>query len=519
MSDPKQNSSSNKRRVTPIRLIELVCSGLALLLLSPLLLVIGIVVKLTSPGPAIIRMEQVGRRGQTLIRHKFRTTYLANDEERILATTQGEHVITPLGRILRATKLDELPRPLDLLLGPVSQDSPTLREQFIRDYPAVLLKMRNRHFLVLDIVALLLIPTFAMILSADGLSWWPRASRTVIAYTMVALIVQLMVFHRMGLYERYWQYAGITELNQVALAVAASAILLTALYAAVHSSLLGYDLAIYRSLPLLAGLLAFVAIGGSRFGVRGIYHWLRRRAGVTKQRRILVAGAGEAGRMAVREIRTNSVLNMEAFAFVDDDLQKVGTTIAGLPVLGTLETIPRLAEKLEVYEVIVAIPSAPLGRQHDIITLCKQNGINVSSLPGLFEILAGYKTISPIPQIDLGSLLDRQPITTDQSDIMASLQGARVLVTGAGGSIGSELCLQVARFDPAEIILLGHGENSIFEISLNLNLAFPDLTNHPVIVDVRDALGIDWAFKRYRPDIVFHAAAHKHVPFMEECAS
>jgi FlaA1/EpsC-like NDP-sugar epimerase len=181
--------------------------------------------------------------------------------------------------------------------------------------------------------------------------------------------------------------------------------------------------------------------------------------------------------------------------------------------------IPKLANELEIREVIVAIPSAPLGRQQDIIALCKENGITVASLPGLFEILAGYKTISPIPQIDLSSLLGRQPVTTDQSGIAAVLHGAKVMVTGAGGSIGSELCRQVARLDPAEIILLGHGENSIFEIGLNLTLAFPGLRQHPVIVDVRDAKGIDWAIEKYRPDVIFHAAAHKHVPYMEESAS
>ncbi len=143
----------------------------------------------------------------------------------------------------------------------------------------------------------------------------------------------------------------------------------------------------------------------------------------------------------------------------------------------------------------------------------------MSQPPAIYELLAGYKTVSQVPLIDLHSLLEREPIASDPSDIASLLQGAKVMVTGAGGSIGSELCHQIAAFKPAEIVLLGHGENSIFQIALNLRLAFPDLVTYPLISDIRDEKGIDWAFDRYRPHVVFHAAAHKHVHFMEENAS
>ncbi|UCC52571.1 MAG: polysaccharide biosynthesis protein, partial [Anaerolineaceae bacterium] len=399
--------------------------------------------------------------------------------------------------------------------GSSDSQNATAVERLIHDRLLFLMRMRNRHFLLLDTMALLLTPTIALIMLADGLSWWPDGIQALIFYTVIALVIQLVIFFRMSLYNCYWQYAGIIEQIRIALAAAVSTIIVMAVYAATHRYLVRYGLTTPLSLPIIAGLLTFVAVGGSRFGLRGIYYWLRHRTVSTTRRRLLIVGAGEAGKMAVREIETNPVLNMEAVAFVDDDLHKVGNRIAGLPVVGTLEMIPKVADELNLREVIIAMPSAPLGRQQEVMALCEHSGINVSSLPGLFEILAGYKTISPIPKIDLKCLLDRQPVLIDPSNVATTLDGAKVLVTGAGGSIGSELCRQIASFDPAEIILLGHGENSIFEIGLKLSLDIPDLNHHPVIVDVRDAEGINQIIEKYRPDVIFHAAAHKHVVFME----
>jgi FlaA1/EpsC-like NDP-sugar epimerase len=151
----------------------------------------------------------------------------------------------------------------------------------------------------------------------------------------------------------------------------------------------------------------------------------------------------------------------------------------------------------------------------EIVAACEKTGVATHSLPGVYELLAGYKTISRLPQIDIHRLLRREPVEIDQTTVAARLGGARVLVTGAGGSIGGELCRQVARFKPADIILLGHGENSIFEIHLDLHLSFPDTIIHPVIADIRDQERINDIVEHYRPDIIFHAAAHKHVPLME----
>lgn len=425
----------------------------------------------------------------------------------------------PADQFLQVSHLNRLLRPINALLGQIRLVGSNGHADGRRDFLSPVFSLRNRHMLLMDFVALLLIPSMAMALRFDGLNWEPGVSRVLVVYTVVALTIQVFIFYKMGLYSRFWRYAGVTELSQVAFAVGFSTVLLTILNSGLYASMTTRDLATYPSLPLIAGLLTFIAVGGSRFGLRGLDHWQKRRKSGAAEKRILVAGAGEAGMMIVREIRTNPKLNMDVVAFADDDPHKVGSWIAGLPVVGNFDKIPELVNELKIQEVIVAIPTAPLVRQRQVIMLSKQSGVAVSSPPGIFELLAGYKTISHVPQIDLNSLLEREPVTTDQSDVAAVLRGSRVLVTGAGGSIGSELCQQIAGFNPAEIILLGHGENSIFQISLNLRIAFPELIFHSVITDIRDEKGVDWAFDKHRPDIVFHTAAHKHIPFMEENVS
>jgi FlaA1/EpsC-like NDP-sugar epimerase len=216
-------------------------------------------------------------------------------------------------------------------------------------------------------------------------------------------------------------------------------------------------------------------------------------------------------------MRANPALDMEPVGFVDDANAKVGAQICGLPVLGRCSQIPQLVTAHDIQRIVITMPSTPYPRQQEIIALCEETGVATHALPGVYEILAGHKTVDQLPRVDINLLLHRTTVETDQVQVAARLKGMRVLVTGAGGSIGGELCRQIARFKPEQILLLGHGENSIFEIGLDLRLSFPNLATRPVIADVRDAERIDWVVQHYRPDIIFHAAAHKHVPFMEGC--
>jgi FlaA1/EpsC-like NDP-sugar epimerase len=380
-----------------------------------------------------------------------------------------------------------------------------------------ILRMRNRHFFALDVLALLFIPSFALTLRLDRMDWWPACGPTLVLFTVVALVVKLPVFYCLGLYCRWWRFATVDDLIRVLIAVGLSTVILTTGFAYAQASLIQYGLAPPRSLSLLDGILSCLTVGGFRLGLRGLHCWYRQRHGAMGGRRTLVVGAGEVGTLVVREMRANPQLNMEPVAFVDDDPMKLGAHIEGLQVLGASQHIPELVTRCQVHLIIVAMPSAPLGRLKEIIAVCEGTGVAVRSLPGTYELLAGYKTLSRLPDIDINRLLHRRPVEIDQTGVAASLMGATILVTGAGGSIGSELCRQIARVDPAKLILLGHGEGSIVEINLSLKLSFPDLVVEPVIADVRDRQRINCTIERCRPDVIFHAAAHKHVPFMEGC--
>jgi FlaA1/EpsC-like NDP-sugar epimerase/lipopolysaccharide/colanic/teichoic acid biosynthesis glycosyltransferase len=578
-----------------IRGLDLIASGLGLLLLSPVFLIIGVVIKSTSAGPVFYKGERVGQGGRLFKLYKFRTMYLNADRNGPGITIKDDPRITPAGRFLRRTKLDELPQLINVFRGEMSLVGPrpedpryvtlytprqrqvlavrpgitslaslhyreeetllsgdnwesVYREQVLPSKLALdlaylqqrtlwtdlalilqtiallinaaklinlILNLRNRHFFMLDILALLFTPILALTLHLDRLDWWPQAGQALILFTLVNLLVKLPIFYKLNLYNRYWRYAGVSDLTLVLIAVGSSTAILTALFAGAQATLEQYNRAMSRCVPLIDGLLTCLTVGGFRFGMRGLYHWYRQGQCVVGGRRVLVVGAGEAGAMVAREMRANPQLDMEPVAFVDDDPAKASTHIQGLPVLGSCAQIPELVDRYQIQQMIVAMPSAPLAKLQEIIAICEKTGLATHNLPGMYELLAGYKTLSHLPQIDINRLLHREPVEIDQTEVAACLAGATVLVTGAGGSIGSELCRQIARVDPAELILLGHGENSIFEIALDLRLSFPDLVTQPMIVDVRDQQRVNWVIEEYRPDAIFHAAAHKHVPFME----
>lgn len=381
---------------------------------------------------------------------------------------------------------------------------------------SMMLTLRNRYIFAIDAALIFLLPAVALTIRKEGIDWYRDSNQALLLFSTIALLIKLSLFYSLGLYRRYWPYASVNDLSLLVFGIGLSTIVLTAIFVALHGTLMRHGLALYRTIPLIDGLLTFVVLGGVRFGLRGIYFWHRRYQKMLTGRRVLIVGAGEAGVLTVREIRANPLLNLEPIGFVDDNVSKVGTYIQGLPVLGTSDDLPALVARFQIEQIVVAIPSAPLARRRELVASCRATGVPTQSLPGVYEILAGHKTISQVPRIDINRILRREPIHLDEGEVAATLKGAKVLVTGAGGSIGSVLCRQIARFEPAEIVLLGHGENSIFEIGLELQLAFPNLTTFQAIVDVRDSQQVHAVIAKHRPDIIFHAAAHKHVPFMQE---
>jgi FlaA1/EpsC-like NDP-sugar epimerase len=228
-----------------------------------------------------------------------------------------------------------------------------------------------------------------------------------------------------------------------------------------------------------------------------------------------VVGAGDVGALVVRELQKSSQLNLTPIGFLDDDPAKQRHTIHGVTVIGKVEDLQLLIDLHNVDIVIIAIPSAPGTLVRTVNDVCRIKGIPSRTVPGVYELVGGKVSINRLREVDINDLLRREPVRVNDEAVGAALAGKRVLVTGAGGSIGRELCRQIARRNPAELVLLGHGENSIFEIFLELRADYPDLLLSPVIADVRDEERLAQVFSRHRPQIVFHTAAHKHVPLME----
>lgn len=273
-----------------------------------------------------------------------------------------------------------------------------------------------------------------------------------------------------------------------------------------------------RSVPLLAGLLGFVLMAGLRLGCR-LYQEHSLSARPAPSHRVLVVGAGEAGRMMVREMQRHPEAGLLPIGFLDDDPSKARQRIQGLPVLGRVEQLPEVAQRERVQEVLIAVPSASGEFIRRVVHLAQHARLSYRILPGVFELLAGQVTLQQLREVNVEDLLRRPPVQLHNEEIAGYLRGRVVLITGAGGSIGSEIVRQVARFSPGTILLFGRGENSIFSIQQELSQTWPEIQQYALIGDVRNEERLRYVFERYRPEVVFHAAAHKHVPLMEEAPS
>jgi FlaA1/EpsC-like NDP-sugar epimerase len=252
-----------------------------------------------------------------------------------------------------------------------------------------------------------------------------------------------------------------------------------------------------------------------RFAVRAMGQRGHRQR-LEEGRRALIVGAGAAGEMIVRELLSHPQVGLNPIGFVDDDRSKHGQRMYDLPVLGPLSAIKAIVLAHEVDEVVIAMPRASGSTVRQVVRAAIEAGVKTRTVPAMFDIISGKVTIASLRQVEIQDLLRREPIQTDLDQVRALATGETVLVTGAGGSIGSELCRQLAQLEPSQILLLGHGENSIFDILAELNDRFPAVHVVPIIADVRDRERMQQVFERYRPYAVFHAAAHKHVPLMEE---
>jgi FlaA1/EpsC-like NDP-sugar epimerase len=387
--------------------------------------------------------------------------------------------------------------------------------------PRKLPLIRNRYFFVVDVLLMPLAVGISFLLRLDVAGLQPYV-RTLLIFAALAAIVKPVIFYLFGLYRRYWRYASANELVNVALATLTGTAVVTLLTYSLASLVLDFR-PLPRSIPILDWLVSLPLVGGTRFAVRLAtdwpFAWLWRNnhgeGSRHRERRVLVMGAGSAGAMIVREMQANPGLGLAPVGLLDDNRTKVGMTIHGVLVQGTREDIPRLVHEEKIEEVIIAMPTAPGQAIRDVVTICQQAGVACKTMPGIYELISGQVSVKQVRDVRIEDLLRREPVRMDGAAAGRYLADAVVLVTGAGGSIGAELCRQIATYHPAQLLLLGHGENSIYHVLLELQDRFPRLAVHPFVADVRDYERLMAILAHYRPDVIFHAAAHKHVPLME----
>ena len=373
--------------------------------------------------------------------------------------------------------------------------------------------VRNRFVLIGDIALTIVsvLGSFALRLDVGELPYYFPA---VVLMCAVALAIKIPTYYFFGLYRRLWIYASTGELRLITTAVTTASVITSGVMAVMivtGNVLPGMP----RSALGIDWLLSLVLIGGSRFALRILAEQTMGRRADGTGKRALVVGAGDTGALVVRELQKSSRLNLTPVGFLDDDPAKQKHTIYGVTVIGKVEDLSLLIDLHRVDIVIIAIPSAPGQLVRMVNDVCRIKGISSRTVPGVYELVDGKVSINRLREVDINDLLRREPVRLNDEAVGAALAGKRVLVTGAGGSIGRELCRQIARRTPAELVLLGHGENSIFEIFLELRADYPHLLLSPVIADVRDQERLAQVFKHHQPQIVFHTAAHKHVPLME----
>jgi FlaA1/EpsC-like NDP-sugar epimerase len=348
----------------------------------------------------------------------------------------------------------------------------------------------------------------------EGFEWGPAQNHAALLFLLISLPLKLAIFWRVGIYRRLWRYAGIMDIERLISASTASglvglvigAFLLPALGLTVMRVALSV---LFMDALLTAAFAAAPRFAVRAFGRRGQQHRL------LDAPRALIVGAGAAGEMIVKELLTHPALGLNPIGFVDDDRSKHGHRMCDLPVLGGLAAIPDLVLTHGIEELVIAMPRAPGAVVRQVVRAALEAGVKTRTVPAMFDIISGRVTVGSLRQVEIQDLLRRETIQTDLEQVRGLATGETVLVTGAGGSIGSELCRQLAWLEPAQVVVLGHGENSIFDILAELTERFPTVSAVPVIADVRDRERLRQVFKQYRPYSVFHAAAHKHVPLME----
>lgn len=331
-------------------------------------------------------------------------------------------------------------------------------------------------------------------------------------YIVFFILISLLSFTLFGLYKRVWEYASIGEIITIILAVSVA----TTLNITFDFFIIGLDHNPFlpRSVLLLSWFMTIFFIGGSRLLWR-LYRERKLGGKIKDGKPVLIYGAGDAGAMVAREMNNNYSAKVNVVGFIDDDETKRGLRLLGAPILGNRDDLVEIVDKYGIERIILAIPSAEGKQIKKVVDECKKTSAEVKILPGMFDLIDGKVSVSNIREVQIEDLLGRESVKIDLDGISEYTHDKVVLVTGAGGSIGSELCRQIARFSPKLILLLDIYENTICDLERELEENFPGIALYPLIKDIREKESIDNVFEKFKPEVVFHAAAHKHVPLME----
>lgn len=326
---------------------------------------------------------------------------------------------------------------------------------------------------------------------------------------LIATVVKLICFLAFRLYDSLWKYAGMHELISISIAASIGNIIV-----------LGYvflaQVSVPRSIFVITVFIDIILIGGIRLGYRVLRRIVKGEVIKLKdQKRVLIIGGGDAGAIIIKELKAHSELKSKPVAIIDDDLDKIGRKINGVPIVGGRDKIIEVVEKRSIDEIIIAIPSASRKSISEVYNLCAETNCKVKILPSVSQLIEESVVMQKIRDVDIEDLLGREPVKLDLEEITSYLKGQVVLVTGGGGSIGSELCRQIASYRPAMLVLLDNYENNLYDIQNELLYAYPELKLSAVIANIREKPRLENIFAQYKPDVVFHAAAHKHVPLME----
>ncbi|MBS4534368.1 polysaccharide biosynthesis protein [Clostridium sp. D2Q-14] len=328
---------------------------------------------------------------------------------------------------------------------------------------------------------------------------------------IIITLIKIIIFSLSGIYNSLWRYASIDELVQIIkTTIIANAAVISYMYIrSIHFP---------RSIYLMTTILDIMLIGGVRFSYRVLRRMKNDGLNITidtERKRVMIVGAGDAGAMVIKEFKNHKNLNSDPVVLIDDDKSKEGRKIHGVQVRGQRYDIRSQAIKNDIDEIVIAMPSASKSEIKEILEECKETKCKVKTLPGIYELIDGKISIKQLRNVKIEDLLGRDEIILDTEQINEYIRGKRVLITGGGGSIGSELCRQIARFLPKELVILDIYENNAYDLQNELKRKYEDLNLKVIIASIRDNRRINSIVERLRPNVIFHAAAHKHVPLME----